>query len=72
MHFARNHKERSHVPFAHFHPMLTSCKPAIQYHNQDIDIGALRYRKFLSPVGFLMLNFYSHTQFPPAPTTHNH
>lgn len=70
----RNNAEKScvpFIPFAQFLPLVTSCKTAVQYGDQDIDIDIVNIQKiqdtkFLSAQGFLLLNFYRDTYLPPS------
>ena len=54
----RCNTERSLVPLTQFLPMVTSCTPVVLDHNQDISIDMLRYKKFQSLQGSLMLRIH--------------
>lgn len=40
----RKNTERSHVSFAHFSPLVTSCKSIGQYPKQDIDMDVVKIK----------------------------
>ena len=50
----KNNTVRSQIPFPQFLPVVTSCTTVVQ----DISIDMLRYRKFQSLQGSLMLSIH--------------
>ena len=54
----RCNTERSSVLLTQLLPVVTSCTPVVQDHNQDISTDMLRYRNFQSLQGSLMLSIH--------------
>lgn len=46
--------------------MVMSCKPVVQYHNQNIDTDKLNMQNISTPEVSLTLPCYGRTHYPPV------